>query len=151
MHTYIEKTISTYGIPPEKLCFEITESQAIMDFDQTILFMNKFKALGCRFSLDDFGSGFSSYSYIKRLPIDQLKIDGSFVENIETDNIDYTMVKSFNDIARAVNIKTVAEYVENENIKNILSGIGIDYVQGYLIAKPALLVDLVDNEQLDSA
>jgi len=151
MHTYIEKTISTYGIPPEKLCFEITESQAIMDFDQTILFMNKFKALGCRFSLDDFGSGFSSYSYIKRLPIDQLKIDGSFVENIETDNIDYTMVKSFNEIAKAVNIKTVAEYVENENIKNILSGIGIDYVQGYLIAKPALLVDLVDNEQLDSA
>ena len=151
MHSYIEKTISTYGIPPEKLCFEITESQAIMDFDQTILFMNKFKALGCRFSLDDFGSGFSSYSYIKRLPIDQLKIDGSFVENIETDNIDYTMVKSFHDIAKAVNIKTVAEYVENENIKNILSGIGIDYVQGYLIAKPALLVDLVDNEQLDSA
>ncbi|WP_255554996.1 EAL domain-containing protein [Moritella sp. 24] len=151
MHSYIEKTITTYGIPPEKLCFEITESQAIMDFDQTILFMNKFKALGCRFSLDDFGSGFSSYSYIKRLPIDQLKIDGSFVENIETDNIDYTMVKSFNDIAKAVNIKTVAEYVENENIKNILSGIGIDYVQGYLIAKPALLVDLVDNEQLDSA
>ncbi|WP_017223238.1 EAL domain-containing protein [Moritella dasanensis] len=151
MHTYIENTIITYGIPPEKLCFEITESQAIMDFDQTILFMNKFKALGCRFSLDDFGSGFSSYSYIKRLPIDQLKIDGSFVENIETDNIDYTMVKSFNDIARAVNIKTVAEYVENENIKNILSGIGIDYVQGYLIAKPRLLVDFVDNEQLDSA
>ncbi|MBL1418572.1 MAG: EAL domain-containing protein [Moritella sp.] len=151
MHSYIENTILTYGIPPEKLCFEITESQAIMDFDQTILFMNKFKALGCRFSLDDFGSGFSSYSYIKRLPIDQLKIDGSFVKNIETDNVDYTMVKSFNEIAKAVNIKTVAEYVENENIKNILSGIGIDYVQGYLIAKPALLVDLVDNEQLDSA
>ena len=151
MHSYIENTILTYGIPPEKLCFEITESQAIMDFDQTILFMNKFKALGCRFSLDDFGSGFSSYSYIKRLPIDQLKIDGSFVRNIETDNVDYTMVKSFNEIAKAVNIKTVAEYVENENIKNILSGIGIDYVQGYLIAKPALLVDLVDNEQLDSA
>ena len=151
MHSYIENTILTYGIPPEKLCFEITESQAIMDFDQTILFMNKFKALGCRFSLDDFGSGFSSYSYIKRLPIDQLKIDGSFVKNIETDKVDYTMVKSFNEIAKAVNIKTVAEYVENENIKNILSGIGIDYVQGYLIAKPALLVDLVDNEQLDSA
>lgn len=151
MHTYIENTMLMYGIPPEKLCFEITESQAIMDFDQTILFMNKFKKLGCRFSLDDFGSGFSSYSYIKRLPIDQLKIDGSFVENIETDNIDYTMVKSFNDIARAVNIKTVAEYVENENIKNILSGIGIDYVQGYLIAKPRLLVNFVDNEQLDSA
>ncbi|PKH06470.1 EAL domain-containing protein [Moritella sp. Urea-trap-13] len=150
MHTYIENTILRYGIPPEKLCFEITESQAIMDFDQTILFMNKFKALGCRFSLDDFGSGFSSYSYIKRLPIDQLKIDGAFVENIETDHIDYTMVKSFNDIARAVNIKTVAEYVENENIKNILSEIGIDYVQGYLIAKPRLLVDFVDNEQLDS-
>ncbi|WP_392339267.1 EAL domain-containing protein [Moritella marina] len=151
MHTFIENTIASYGIPAEKLCFEITESQAIMDFDQTILFMNKFKALGCRFSLDDFGSGFSSYSYIKRLPIDQLKIDGAFVENIETDNIDYTMVKSFNDIARAVNIKTVAEYVENENIKNILSEIGIDYVQGYLIAKPRLLVDFVDNEQLDSA
>ncbi|SQD77454.1 EAL domain-containing protein [Moritella yayanosii] len=151
MHSYIENTILTYGIPPEKLCFEITESQAIMDFDQTILFMNKFKALGCRFSLDDFGSGFSSYSYIKRLPIDQLKIDGSFVKNIETDNVDYTMVKAFNEIAKAVNITTVAEYVENENIKNILSEIGIDYVQGYLIAKPALLVDLVDNEQLDSA
>jgi len=151
MHTYIEKIISAYGIPPEKLCFEITESQAIMDFDRTILFMNKFKDLGCRFSLDDFGSGFSSYSYIKRLPIDQLKIDGSFVKNIETDHVDYTMVKSFNEIAKAVNIKTVAEYVENENIKNILSGIGIDYVQGYLIAKPALLVDLVDIEHLDSA
>ncbi|MFT5808164.1 MAG: diguanylate cyclase (GGDEF)-like protein/PAS domain S-box-containing protein [Moritella dasanensis] len=151
MHSFIEKTILDYGIPPEKMCFEITESQAISDFDQTILFMHKFKELGCRFSLDDFGSGFSSYSYIKRLPIDQLKIDGSFVRNIETDAIDYTMVKSFNDIAKAVNVKTVAEYVENENIKNILSEIGIDYVQGYLIAKPTLLVDLVDHELLDSA
>ena len=151
MHKFIEDTIERYAIPPHKLCFEVTESQAIMDFEQTIIFMHKFKELGCRFSLDDFGSGFSSYCYIKRLPIDQLKIDGEFVQNIETDNIDYTMVKSFNDIAKAVNIKTVAEYVENENIKNILAEIGIDFVQGYLIAKPALLVDLVDNELLDSA
>ena len=151
MHKFIEETIERYAIPPHKLCFEVTESQAIVDFEQTIIFMHKFKELGCRFSLDDFGSGFSSYSYIKRLPIDQLKIDGAFVQNIETNNIDYTMVKSFNEIAKAVNIKTVAEYVENENIKNILAEIGIDFVQGYLIAKPALLVDLVDNELFDSA
>ncbi len=151
MHSFIEQTLLTYAIPPAKLCFEVTESQAIMDFDQTVLFMQKFKELGCRFSLDDFGSGFSSYSYIKRLPIDQLKIDGAFVKNIETDAVDYTMVKSFHDIAKAVNIKTVAEYVENENIKQILTEIGIDYVQGYLIAKPALLVDLIENELFDTA
>ncbi|MCE2595194.1 EAL domain-containing protein [Motilimonas cestriensis] len=128
-----------YQIAPEKICFEVTEGQAIRDIDRTLSFMETFRELGCSFALDDFGVGFCSYSYLKRLPIDYLKIDGSFVRDILADETDFAMVRSFSELAKAVGVKTIAEYVESDSIEEKLSLIGIDYVQGFGIAKPRLL------------
>ncbi|MFO6422157.1 EAL domain-containing protein [Motilimonas sp. KMU-193] len=130
-----------YHIAPSKICFELTEGQAIRDIERTISFMETFRALGCSFALDDFGVGFCSYSYLKRLPIDYLKIDGSFVRDILVDETDFAMVRSFSELAKAVGVETIAEYVESEEIENKLKQIGIDYVQGYSVAKPCLLSD----------
>ncbi len=99
------------------------------------------KERGCSFALDDFGSGLSSFAYLKNLPIDFLKIDGLFVRDILSDPIDLAMVKSINDIAHLMGKKTIAEYVENEQILEKLREVGVDYAQGYGIAKPAPLDD----------
>ena len=125
-----------YDVPPEKICFEITETIAITNLTKAIEFMNRFRALGCRFSLDDFGSGFSSYGYLKNLPVDYLKIDGCFVKDIVDDKIDYAMVESINRIGHVMGKKTIAEFVENAEILACLKTLGVDYAQGYGIARP---------------
>ena len=94
------------------------------------------KGFGCLFALDDFGSGLSSFAYLKNLPVDYLKIDGMFVKNIVEDPIDHAMVKSINDIGHVMGMQTIAEFVENEIIKNMLKEIGVNYAQGYGIGKP---------------
>ncbi len=131
-----------YPIPPHKICFEITETMAVQAFNNTVSFMEKLKSLGCQFALDDFGSGFSSYAYLKNLPVDYLKIDGSFVRDIEHDSLDLAMVKSINEIAHVMGKKTIAEYVENAKIQTMLEQIGVDYCQGYHIGKPEPLDNL---------
>ncbi len=136
---YILECFARYQIDARKICFEITEGQAIREISRTLSFMDAFKELGCSFSLDDFGVGFCSYSYLKQLPIDYLKIDGSFVRDILVDATDFAMVRSFSELANAVGVKTVAEFVETKEIEAKLISIGIDYVQGYGIAKPMLL------------
>lgn len=128
-----------YHINPQIICFEVTEGQAIRDLDRTLDFMNTFRELGCQFALDDFGAGFCSYSYLKRLPIDYLKLDGSFVRDIIEDETDFAMVKSFTELARAVGVKTIAEFVESDAIADKLLTIGVDYMQGFGIEKPVLL------------
>lgn len=125
-----------YQIPPENICFEITETAAITNFDQARYFMSELKNLGCRFALDDFGSGLSSFAYLMNLPVDYLKIDGSFVKNINHNLIDQTIVEGFNRIAHAMNLETVAEFVEDETILAKLREIGVDYAQGYGISRP---------------
>ena len=131
-----------YKIPEKLICFEITETAAISSFEQAINFINEFKQKGCSFSLDDFGSGLSSFAYLKQLPVDILKIDGTFVRNIDIDPIDYAMVKSINEIAHLYGKKTVAEFVESEAIFAKLSKIGVDYAQGYTISKPIKLAKI---------
>ncbi|OKH25557.1 histidine kinase [Hydrococcus rivularis NIES-593] len=133
---FLAEQLTRYQIRPRTICFEITETTAIANLDRAAKLINSLKELGCRFALDDFGNGMSSLTYLKNLPIDYLKIDGSFVKNITSDRIDYVMVESFNQIAHAMGIQTIAEFVENEAILKKLQEIGVDYAQGYGIAKP---------------
>ena len=128
-----------YQIPHQKICFEITEGMAITHIDNTQSFISKFRNLGCRFALDDFGTGFSSYAYLKDLCVDYIKIDGVFVKNLADNAIDNAMVKSICDVAKAMGIETIAEFVEDEIILQRLKEIGIDFSQGYHIHKPMKL------------
>ncbi|MGP4845988.1 EAL domain-containing protein [Marinobacter sp. 1Y8] len=135
----LQKLIDRYAIPTEKVCFEITETLVITNLSKTIALAEEFKRQGFLFSLDDFGSGFSSYHYLKRLPVDFLKIDGEFVRGIVTDPVDEAMVRSMNDIGHVMGKKTIAEYVESEAILEKLKEIGVDYVQGYFTGMPEKL------------
>lgn len=127
----------------EKICFEITETAAISNLNMATKFISTLKKLGCRFALDDFGSGLSSFAYLKNLPVDYLKIDGMFVKDIVDDPIDHAMVKSINEIGHVMGMKTIAEFVENDVIKGMLKEIGVNYAQGYGIGKPQPIADLI--------
>lgn len=133
---FITKTIRYYALPPEKFCFEITETAAISNLNRVTVFIKQIKELNCLFALDDFGSGLSSFAYLKNLPVDFLKIDGMFVKDICKDPVDFAMVKSINEIGHLMGKKTIAEYVENECIYNKLNEIGVDFSQGYWISQP---------------
>lgn len=125
-----------YQVPPQSICFEITETAAIANFEQARYFMSELKKIGCRFALDDFGSGLSSFAYLMNLPVDYLKIDGAFVKNITHNLISQALVEGFNRIAHAMNLETIAEFVEDDTILAKLREIGVDYAQGYGIARP---------------
>ena len=118
---------------------------AISNLGAASTFISILQEMGCRFALDDFGSGLSSFGYLKNLPVDYLKIDGMLVKDIVKDPIDHAMVKSINDIGHVMGMKTIAEFVENDEIKNMLIEIGVDYAQGYGIEKPAPLEDVISQ------
>jgi len=127
----------------EHICFEITETAAIANMSRATEFITNVKQMGCKFSLDDFGSGLSSFSYLKNMPVDNLKIDGVFIRDILTDSINKAFVESIHNIGKMMGIKTTAEYVENEDILNCVKEMGIDYAQGYHIAKPEPIKNLL--------
>lgn len=139
---FVLTTIERHQIPPDCLCFEITETAAIANLSRAMTFMERLKAVGCSFALDDFGSGLSSFGYLKTLPVDYLKIDGSFVRDIAHDPIARAMVASINSIGHEMGLQTVAEFVESEAILECLQSIGVDYVQGYHLGRPGPLSDL---------
>jgi diguanylate cyclase (GGDEF)-like protein len=136
---YIRQQITRYNIPPELLCFEITETAAISNLREAVKFINEIRSFGCQFALDDFGAGLSSFSYLKTLPVDYLKIDGSFVRDIEEDPMDFAIVQAINEIGHVAGLHTIAEFVENDKILQSLRRIGVDIVQGYCIARPQAL------------
>ena len=133
---YIIERFKEGRIPPYKICMEITETAAITNLTSATRFIKLLKRWGCRFALDDFGSGLSSFAYLKSLPVDYLKIDGLFVKDILDDAIDYAMVKSINEIGHVMGKKTVAEFVDSESILRSLEVIGVDYAQGYAVGRP---------------
>ncbi|NWD79139.1 EAL domain-containing protein [Pseudomonas reactans] len=135
---FLREKFHTYAIPPGMICFEITETSAIANLGSAIRFINELKALGCHFSLDDFCAGMSSFAYLKHLPVDFLKIDGSFVKDMLDDPINRAMVEVINHIGHVMGKRTIAEFVETPQIEQALLEIGVDYAQGYLIERPQL-------------
>ncbi|PHX34490.1 hypothetical protein AO284_17025, partial [Pseudomonas sp. NZIPFR-PS2] len=135
---FLREKFHTYTIPPGMICFEITETSAIANLGSAIRFINELKALGCHFSLDDFCAGMSSFAYLKHLPVDFLKIDGSFVKDMLDDPINRAMVEVINHIGHVMGKRTIAEFVETPQIEQALLEIGVDYAQGYLIERPQL-------------
>jgi len=135
---YIHTEIENCGIPAENICFEITETAVIANLSYAIEFITEMKTIGCKFALDDFGSGLSSFSYLKKLPVDYIKIDGEFVRDILNDPMDRAIVSSINNIGHEMGLQTVAEYAEDLKIIEVLREIGVDYIQGYGIHKPQL-------------
>lgn len=142
MLTFISEQFSKWEIPAHKICFEVTETAAIANLSYATQFIHDLKERGCLFSLDDFGSGLSSFAYLKNMPVDFLKIDGLFVKDILDDKVDLAMVKSINEVGHVMDKKTIAEFVENEQIFNLLRELGVDYAQGYGIGKPVPLDEL---------
>lgn len=133
---FVKDRFARHAVSPASVCFEITETAAIANLEHAIRFITELKQLGCRFSLDDFGSGLSSFSYLRNLPVDYLKIDGSFIRDLDSDPVNAAMVGAIAQLSRVMGLKTIAEFVENDAILEVLAGIGIDYAQGYGIARP---------------
>ncbi|MCW3478692.1 EAL domain-containing protein [Neisseriaceae bacterium JH1-16] len=134
--SFLYQQFKLNSIPPSLICFEITETSAIANLSSASRFMSELRALGCRFSLDDFGAGMSSFAYLKHLPVDYLKIDGSFVKDMLDDPIDRAMVEAIHQIGHVMGKSTIAEFVENEQVIEALTEIGVDYAQGYAIGRP---------------
>ncbi|GAB4536405.1 MAG: hypothetical protein Tsb0014_24190 [Pleurocapsa sp.] len=133
--------IKNAAIPGDRLCFEITETAAISQIDRAQKFIVAMKELGVKFALDDFGSGVSSFAYLKNLPVDYLKIDGSLIENITHEKYDLAIVNSINQVAHFMGMETIAEFVENDKILKRLDRINVDYAQGYHTGKPIAIAD----------
>ncbi len=142
MLAYIYEQFEIWKIPPHKVCFEVTETAAISNLSYATNFIHQLQYKGCLFSLDDFGSGLSSFAYLKNLPVDYLKIDGLFVKDMLVDKVDLAMVKSINEVGHVMKKKTIAEFVESEQIFNLLKELGVDYAQGYCVGKPVPLDEL---------
>ena len=141
--TAIQRAIAEAGVAPASLCFEITETAAITNLAAATRFIRSLRELGCRFSLDDFGSGLSSFGYLSNLEVDYIKIDGHFVKNILSDPLSRSVVDSINRIGHVLGISTIAEFVESKEIAAVLERLGVDYVQGFGIHRPEPLAALL--------
>jgi diguanylate cyclase (GGDEF)-like protein len=139
---FIKDSLTEYRIPPETVCFEVTETAAIANLETAVGFIRELRELGCSFALDDFGSGLSSFAYLKHLPVSYLKIDGAFVRDMDTDPVNCAMVNAINQLGKVMGIKTIAEFVETDRILSKLANIGVDYAQGYGVARPRPLEDM---------
>ena len=144
MAGFIKQQFKEFEIKEDTVCFEITETAAMNDLYRARQFIDEIKLLGCKFSLDDFGSGHASYAHLKNLPVNFLKIDGMFVKDITHDPIDFAIVKSVNEVGQVLGMQTIAEFVENDEIVEKLSEIGVNFLQGYAISRPAPLDELLD-------
>ena len=133
---FVLQSLTSSSVQCEKLCFEITETAAISNLQTAHHFIDTLRARGCKFSLDDFGSGLSSFAYLKTLPVDVLKIDGQFVRDIAHDPVSLAMVKSIHEIGCLMGKQTVAEFVESEAILALLRELGVHFAQGFALGYP---------------
>ena len=146
MLKFIIDKMEETGAPAEQIIFEVTETAAIENITSATSFMLTLRGCGFRFSLDDFGSGLSSFTYLKKLPVDFLKIDGAFVRDILSDPVDYAMVRSINELGQLLGKETIAEFVETTGLADELERMGVNYVQGYAFAKPRPLINHTQNQ-----
>ncbi len=142
-HITLTRLLKSKGLPPQKICFEITETAAIANLSRARKFIDSMRGEGCRFALDDFGSGLCSFAYLKNLPVDFIKIDGVFIREVDRDSVDAEMVKSIKDIGHVMGKQVIAEHVERESVLQKLRDIGVDYAQGYAIAEPRPITELL--------
>jgi diguanylate cyclase (GGDEF)-like protein/PAS domain S-box-containing protein len=140
---FIEGALKRYDVPAQRICFEVTETMAIANLSVAVRLMTALRELGCTLSLDDFGSGMSSFSYLKQLPVDVVKIDGSFVRNILSNPVDRAMVEAVNNIAHQMGLKTLAEYAESAEIVAELKNMGVDLLQGFAVGKPQSMAEML--------
>jgi EAL domain-containing protein (putative c-di-GMP-specific phosphodiesterase class I) len=124
----------------------VTETTAVANLSVALKFINRMRNLGCTFSLDDFGSGLSSFSYLQNIPVDYLKIDGALVCDIDTNKVNRAMVKSINEVSHTMGMKTICEFVENKDVEDALKELNVDYAQGYYYAKPMRIQTLMKVE-----
>jgi diguanylate cyclase (GGDEF)-like protein len=136
LRKFVSDRIAAYGVDPRGICFEVTETAAIANFTAAADFMRNLRDIGCRFALDDFGSGLSSFAYLKLLPVDFIKIDGRFIRNLRADPMDRAIVEAIHRVAHVANLQTIAEFVEDAAVIDVLRSIGVDFAQGYGIGRP---------------
>ncbi|SDU24579.1 DUF1631 family protein [Halopseudomonas salegens] len=148
---FLFSALSRYPVPRDKLIFEITETTAVANLEEAADFISELRGIGCRFSLDDFGAGQSSYTYLKRLPVDYLKIDGAFIRDITRNPVDYALARSITEMGHHLNKLVIAEYVANNATLQAVTTIGVDYAQGYQFGLPVKLDDLADELRRPSA
>ncbi|MEC4896169.1 MAG: EAL domain-containing protein [Oscillatoria sp. PMC 1050.18] len=141
---FLKQQFQIYQIPPQLICFEITETVAVSNLTKARQMIQEISKLGCCFALDDFGSGMSSFGYLKYLPVKYLKIDGQFIKDIVNDPLDRAIVEAINNIGHVVGMKTIGEFVSDENILQIIGELGVDYAQGYAVSKPHPLWEIGD-------
>jgi len=145
---FIEGEIEQSGLPASSLSFEITESAAVSNLEKAQSFIDRLRYIGCSISLDDFGAGLSSFAYLKNFSVDMLKIDGGFIQDITENRISESMVAAITQVAKVMELQTVAEYVESEKARKLIKELGVDYGQGHIIGKPiaieTVLADLSD-------
>ncbi|NJO13182.1 MAG: EAL domain-containing protein [Gammaproteobacteria bacterium] len=144
---FLISELATHRPSEGAICFEITETAAVANLANVVYFMRELRSRGCRFSLDDFGSGLSSFMYLKTLPVDYLKIDGQFVENVARDPIDRSMVEAISQIGRAMSIQTIAERVESGEVLAELARLGVGYAQGFHVAEPRTVRDFPHEQR----
>jgi len=145
---FIRKSIRDSGLEPGALTFEVTETMAIADMRAAVDILSELRSMGCKTALDDFGSGLSSFAYLKDLPVDIVKIDGQFVKNLATNLVDQAMVKAMNEVAQALNKQTVAEFVEDKESFELLAQFGVNYGQGYYLGKPEIIYPYSMNKKI---
>ncbi|RKZ94694.1 MAG: hypothetical protein DRQ43_06460 [Gammaproteobacteria bacterium] len=133
---YLENILKKSDIDTSALCFEITETAIVADVMRSVEFIKSIKALGAKFSLDDFGSGLSSFAYLKQFPVDYLKIDGMFVKDLITEPTNYVFVRSMTEVGHCLGMKVIAEFVETKQAYHILRQAKVDYIQGWAVGKP---------------
>ena len=138
--SFLREELRRTGVPPSRLCFEITETAAVANLSRAVTFIRGVRGDGCRFALDDFGAGLSSFSYLKTIPVDFLKIDGGFVRDMTEDPMDRAIVEAIAHIGQAVGLKTIAEFVETKAVLQSLVNVGVNWAQGYAIHRPEPLV-----------
>jgi diguanylate cyclase (GGDEF)-like protein len=146
LFAFVSRQLREHQVPAHRLGFELTETAAVSEMAAVSRLLNDLRSLGCSIGLDDFGSGMSSFGYLRRLPVDYVKIDGSFVHKMDSDPVDRAMVASIHRIARVMGLRTVAERVESESVLAALRDVGVDYAQGYAIGRPAPLAGLIHQD-----